>query len=194
MFTGIIETMGTIRNLTHSNGNLNISVESSISHELKKDQSVSHNGICLTVTRVKGNIHTVTAVEETLNKTNLDSLKPGDKINIERCLTLNQRIDGHIVQGHVDTTGICVGKVKKKGSTEFRIRFPKRFKKLIIEKGSIALNGISLTAFHVTDNEFSVAIIPYTLDHTTMNILKIKDQVNLEFDVIGKYVARLTKG
>lgn len=189
MFTGIIETTGTIEEITPSGDSLILSVRSSISSELRVDQSVSHNGVCLTVTRVTGNIHTVAAVAETLQKTNLGSVKRGDRINLERSLTLNQRIDGHLVQGHVDATGTCIKKLDMKGSTGFRIRFPDKFSRFIIEKGSIALNGISLTVFDVTCNEFTVAIIPYTLEHTVMNMLNINDQVNLEFDLIGKYVA-----
>lgn len=190
MFTGIIETIGIVQNIRREKNNLIFSIQSSISQELSPDQSVSHNGVCLTVTAVHHDIHEVVAVTETLQKTNLGSLKPDNEINLERSLTLQKLIDGHLVQGHVDTTGKCVQIQDKNGSIEFRIQFEEKFAPLIIEKGSIALNGISLTLFDVTKNEFSIAIIPYTLNHTTMHLLHNGDTVNLEFDLIGKYVAR----
>lgn len=193
MFTGIIEALGTVRDIRQEKDNLIFSIHSPISHELRPDQSVSHNGACLTVVAIDQDSHQVMAVAETLQKTNLRTLKPGDQINLERSLTLQKFIDGHLVQGHVDTTGKCLQIDNKNGSTEFRIRFPGKFARLIIEKGSIALNGISLTVFNVTENEFSVAVIPYTFEHTTMHLLREKDIVNLEFDLIGKYVTRWYK-
>lgn len=193
MFTGIIEALGTVRDIRQEKDNLIFSIHSPISHELRPDQSVSHNGACLTVVAIDQDSHQVMAVAETLQKTNLRTLKPGDQINLERSLTLQKFIDGHLVQGHVDTTGKCLQIDNKNGSTEFRIRFPGKFARLIIEKGSIALNGISLTVFNVTENEFLVAVIPYTFEHTTMHLLREKDIVNLEFDLIGKYVTRWYK-
>lgn len=190
MFTGIIEAIGIVREVRPQQDNLIFSIQSPISHELKPDQSVAHNGACLTVTSVDHSLHEVVAVAETLQKTNLGALKPGNEINLERSLTLQKFIDGHLVQGHVDTTGKCIRITKKNGSTEFRIQFPEKFAPLIIEKGSIALNGISLTVFDVTKTEFSIAVIPYTFDHTTMHSLKQGDSVNLEFDMVGKYVNR----
>lgn len=193
MFTGIIEALGTVRDIRQEKDNLIFSIHSPISSELRPDQSVSHNGACLTITAIDQDRHQVMAVAETLQKTNLRTLKPGDQINLERSLTLQKFIDGHLVQGHVDTTGKCLQMDNKNGSTEFRIRFPEKFAGLIIEKGSIALNGISLTVFSITENEFSVAVIPYTFEHTTMHLLREKDIVNLEFDLIGKYITRLYK-
>ncbi|TAN17087.1 MAG: riboflavin synthase [Chitinophagaceae bacterium] len=193
MFTGIIEALGTVTNIRQDKDNLIFSIHSPISRELRPDQSVSHNGACLTVTAIDHDRHQVIAVAETLQKTNLGTLKPGDQINLERSLTLQKFIDGHLVQGHVDTTGKCLQIANRNGSTEFRIRFPEKFAHLIIEKGSIALNGISLTVFSVTENEFTVAVIPYTFEHTTMHLLRENDIVNLEFDLIGKYVTRLYK-
>lgn len=190
MFTGIIETLGTVRNIRTQGNNLVFSIQSPISTELKPDQSVSHNGACLTVSSVHNDIHEVVAVAETLQKTNLGTLKPGDQINLERSLTLQKLIDGHLVQGHVDSTGKCMEVKNKNGSTEFRIQFPEKFAPLIIEKGSIALNGISLTLFDVTKTEFSIAVIPYTFEHTNIHLLQKGDTVNLEFDLIGKYTAR----
>lgn len=190
MFTGIIETIGIVGNIRQEKDNLAFSIRSAISRELKPDQSVAHNGVCLTVAVVNDNEHDVVAVAETLQKTNLGKLRPGMEINLERSLTLQKLIDGHLVQGHVDTTGQCIQIKNKKGSTEFRIQFPEKFAHLIIEKGSIALNGISLTLFDVMKNEFSVAVIPYTFKNTTMHLLQEGDTVNLEFDLIGKYVAR----
>lgn len=190
MFTGIIETIGTIKQVTNNGTNRSFFIDSSVSNELKTDQSVSHNGVCLTVEETGPGWHRVTAIEETLKKTNLGSWQPGMLVNIERCLKLDGRLDGHLVQGHVDTTGTCIKKEIKKGSWEFEFEFPKRFADLIIEKGSICINGISLTAFNVRRKKFSVAIIPYTFEHTNMKSLKEDDKVNLEFDLIGKYITR----
>lgn len=190
MFTGIIEATGTVISVENNGSNRVFKVRSSLSAGFKPDQSVSHNGVCLTVEEAEGDIHRVTAIYETLLKTNLGSWKKGDLINIERCLTPNGRLDGHFVQGHVDTTAVCIEKKALEGSCQFRFEFPAKFSKLVIEKGSIALNGISLTIFDVTEQQFTVAVIPYTLEHTNMKCLNINDSVNLEFDMIGKYVVR----
>lgn len=191
MFTGIIETTGTIEKITVSGTNRTFWIKSAISPELKVDQSVSHSGVCLTVEAVSNNVHQITAIEETLMKTNLGDWKEGDLVNMERCLLMNGRLDGHIVQGHVDTTAVCAAVVEKKGSWEYSFEMDKRFAALIIEKGSIALNGISLTIFNVKENGFTVAIIPYTYSHTNIQQLKAGDKVNIEFDMIGKYVNRM---
>jgi riboflavin synthase len=191
MFTGIIESLGNIQALSSHGTNRTFWIESAISSELKTDQSVSHNGACLTVEEIKENMYRVTAIEETLKKTNLESWKVGDLVNLERCLIMNGRLDGHIVQGHVDTTATCTAREELEGSWEFRFEFPKKFSHLIIEKGSIALNGISLTIFNVKKTSFKVAIIPYTFEHTNIQSVLPGSQVNLEFDMIGKYVARM---
>lgn len=190
MFTGIIEAIGRVESVRQQGSNLSFRVSSPISHELKIDQSVSHNGVCLTVERAGDGYHEVTAIEETLRKTNLAHWQTGSLVNLERCLTLNGRLDGHFVQGHVDTTGICQSRKELDGSWEFQISFPEKFAHLVIEKGSICINGISLTCYDVTRNELSVAIIPYTWQHTMLHTLQPGDQVNLEFDLIGKYLAR----
>lgn len=190
MFTGIIETVGKIIAIENKGANRVFRVQSSVSAELKPDQSVAHNGVCLTVERVQGDIHQVTAIQETLEKTNLGAWTAGNLINLERCLTPNGRLDGHFVQGHVDTTAVCIEKKELEGSWQFRFEFPEKFAKLVIEKGSIALNGISLTVFDVTERQFSVAVIPYTFEHTNMKSLDINNSVNLEFDMVGKYVVR----
>lgn len=190
MFTGIIEDVGTIISIEKQLENRLFTFQSALSNELKIDQSLSHNGVCLTVTKVENDRHQVVAVAETLKKSNLGLLKTGDKVNLERSLTLDKRLDGHLVQGHVDTTGTCISKTERKGSYEYKIRFPKEFSPFLIEKGSIALNGISLTIFDITAHEFSVAVIPYTFEHTNMHLLQVNDKVNLEFDLIGKYVLR----
>jgi len=193
MFTGIIESLGKVQALHSQGSNKTFWIESTISPALKIDQSVSHNGVCLTVEEVNGNLHRVTAIDETLQKSNLGSWKTGDLVNLERCLIMNGRLDGHIVQGHVDTTAICMDRKDLDGSWEYRFDFPKKFGHLIIEKGSISLNGISLTIFKVKKHSFSVAIIPYTFDHTNIQSIHPGDTVNLEFDMIGKYVSRLMK-
>ncbi len=190
MFTGIIEKTGTVAAIEINESNLKIWIRSSISTALKTDQSVSHNGVCLTVEEIVEDQYRVTAIQETLQKTNLATLKIGDLVNLERCMQLNRRIDGHIVQGHVDTTAACKNIVEKNGSWEFTFEIDTAFSTLIIEKGSIAVNGISLTIFNVTNTHFTVAIIPYTFEHTNIHFLKIDDLVNIEFDVIGKYVSR----
>jgi len=190
MFTGIIETLGCITAVETAGTNRTFRLKSPISQELKEDQSVAHNGVCLTVEKTENGEHSVTAVQETLKKTTLGTWKTGDWINLERCLTPSGRLDGHFVQGHVDTTGICIDKKTLDGSYVFRFEFPEKFALLIIEKGSVSLNGISLTVFDVMPNQFSIAVIPYTYIHTTMQYLKTGDAVNLEFDMVGKYVVR----
>lgn len=190
MFTGIIEAIGVLHHAETRAGNLILTVASPLSAELSVDQSLSHHGVCLTVTAIGEGTHQVEAVAETLEKTNLRWLKPGDRINLERALTIQQRLDGHLVQGHVDAVGRCLSREDRAGSQEFRIGFPQRFAPLVIEKGSIALNGISLTVFDVTDQAFTVAVIPYTAEHTTMAELQPGAHVNLEFDLVGKYVVR----
>ena len=193
MFTGIIETIGRVSSLKKDQDNLQITIESDLSNELKIDQSVSHNGVCLTVVALAEGTHTVTAISETLNKSNLGKLKVGDLLNLERCMQMNGRLDGHIVQGHVDQTGICTELIEKNGSWEYTISYDASIGNITVEKGSICVNGISLTVVNSKENSFSVAIIPYTYEHTNMKSLGIGDTVNLEFDIIGKYVARLTR-
>jgi len=190
MFTGIIETVGTVREIEKENGNLHFIIESTISEALQVDQSVAHDGVCLTVTSVSGNRHTVTAVAETLQKTNLGSWRTGRPVNLERALQLGERLDGHMVQGHIDGTGTCICKEDREGSSVFRFTFPEKFAALVIEKGSICVNGVSLTAFDITNDAFSVTIIPYTFTHTSFGILDAGQIVNLEFDILGKYFLR----
>ena len=191
MFTGIIETLGKVTNLRQEQGNLHITVESTIAQELKIDQSVAHNGVCLTVIALEDGKHTVTAIEETLNKTSLGQLKTGDLVNLERCMQMNARLDGHIVQGHVDQTAICVGYNELDGSWEYTFEYDAAVGNVTVEKGSICVNGISLTVVNSKANSFSVAIIPYTFEHTNLQQVRVGSVVNLEFDIIGKYVARL---
>lgn len=191
MFTGIIETLGTVQNIQKENENLHITLSSSITKELKIDQSVSHNGICLTVVHIKEDTYTVTAIKETIEKTNLSTWNIGDMVNLERAMKLGDRLDGHIVQGHVDQTGICKKIEDANGSFYFTFEYAKEQNNITIEKGSITVNGVSLTVVNSKENEFSVAIIPYTLEHTNFKNFKIGTKINLEFDVVGKYVARL---
>jgi riboflavin synthase len=191
MFTGIIEATGVVTDIITNGNNKSFWIESSVSSELQIDQSVAHNGVCLTVEEIKNNSHRITAIEETLAKTSLAKWAKHSVINIERCLTLSSRLDGHIVQGHVDTVATCTTIIEKNGSKEFTFQFDKRFASLIIEKGSIAINGISLTIFNVKDNMFTVAIIPYTFEHTNINQLQIGVDANIEFDMIGKYINRI---
>ena len=193
MFTGIIESLGKIRSIDTNGTNKTFWVESSLTAELKVDQSLSHNGVCLTVEEVKDNLHRVTAIEETLEKTNLGTWLPGDLVNLERCMVMNGRLDGHIVQGHVDATATCLLRTDKDGSWEYRFEFPKKFGHLVIEKGSISLNGISLTIFNVKKSKFDIAIIPYTFEHTNIQSVAPGSLVNLEFDLIGKYVNRMAE-
>ncbi|RAJ87543.1 riboflavin synthase [Chitinophaga dinghuensis] len=190
MFTGIIETQGEVISTRQEGGNLTITIKSAMAAELKIDQSVSHNGVCLTVTGVEGDTYTTVAVAETLQKTNLGLLTPGQKVNLERAMVFNARIDGHLVQGHVDTTGTCISRESQDGSWLFRFQYPGEFAGLLVEKGSICLNGISLTIFDVTNSEFSVAIIPYTFEFTNIQYIEPGSSINLEFDILGKYVAR----
>jgi riboflavin synthase len=190
MFTGIIEAFGVVKKIVKTGTNQTFWVESHISHELKVDQSVSHNGVCLTVESVAGDIHSVTAIEETLNKTNLGTLQEGDLLNLERCMIMNGRLDGHIVQGHVDSTAQCISVAEKEGSWEYEFEFNDKFAPLVIEKGSACINGISLTVFDVKRNSFKVAIIPYTYNHTNIKQVTAGSTVNIEFDVIGKYILR----
>lgn len=191
MFTGIIEATGKVEKLETESGNLHITVSSPISHELKIDQSVSHNGVCLTVVACNAQQHKVTAIAETLRKTNLGELNIGDVLNLERCMVLNSRLDGHIVQGHVDQTAKCINIVEENGSWVFQFEYEPSPQNLVVEKGSVCINGISLTAFDVLDDVFKVAIIPYTFEHTNMKYLSEESFANIEFDIIGKYVARL---
>ena len=190
MFTGIIECLGKITHISTTGLNRTFWIESQIYHQLAIDESVSHNGVCLTIEEIKDNSHKVTAIKETLDKTNLSKWKIGYTINLERSLTMNSRIDGHIVQGHVDTTVVCIDKKVLKGSTEFTFKFKKRFAPLIIEKGSVCVNGVSLTAFEVSKKKFTVAIIPYTMEHTNLLFIKAGSKVNVEFDILGKYIQR----
>jgi riboflavin synthase len=192
MFTGIIETLGTVINVVKEQENVHLTIKSSITNELKVDQSVAHNGVCLTVVAVNNDEYTVTAIKETLDKTNLGKLTKTDIINLERAMKLGDRLDGHIVQGHVDETGICTNIKDENGSTVYTFHYNSDKNNITIEKGSITVNGVSLTVVNSNKDEFSVAIIPYTKENTTFKTLQIDDKVNLEFDVIGKYVARLT--
>ena len=191
MFTGIIETLGEITGIQHDHTNIHFTISSPISHELKIDQSVAHNGVCLTVVALADDHHTVTAIDETLNKTNLGKLKVGSKVNLERCMQMNARLDGHIVQGHVDQTAICIKREELDGSWEYRFKYDASAGNVTVEKGSACVNGISLTVVNSERDEFSVFIIPYTFEHTNLHEVEPGDEVNLEFDIIGKYVARL---
>ncbi|HLT52616.1 MAG TPA: riboflavin synthase [Flavobacteriaceae bacterium] len=191
MFTGIVETLGLITKLEKVGGNLNITLKSTITSELKIDQSVSHNGVCLTVVRIDGDSYSVTAIEETLAKSNIGKLQEGQRVNLERAMKLGDRLDGHIVQGHVDQTGVCIEKTEHNGSWLFTFQYNTSTNNVTIEKGSITVNGVSLTVVNSQENAFSVAIIPYTYEHTNFCELQIGSEVNLEFDVIGKYVQKL---
>ena len=190
MFTGIVESLGEIVNINEELDNIHFTVRSEISPELKIDQSLSHSGVCLTVIDIEKNCHTVTAVKETLDKSALKNLKKGDVFNLERAMKLGGRLDGHLVQGHVDDIAKCVDVKMNEGSWIFTFSFNEKFKNLIIEKGSICINGVSLTVFNVTKNSFDVTIIPYTYDNTNFNKINIGDIVNIEYDMIGKYLAR----
>ena len=190
MFTGIIETVATVKEVAQDGSNVHFTIESSLANELKIDQSVAHDGVCLTVVAMSGSTYTVTAVEETLAKTNLGTWQRDHKINLERALKLGDRLDGHFVQGHVDTTGICIEKQTLDGSWLYRFRFPQQYAALVIEKGSICINGVSLTAFNAGRDELTVTIIPYTYTHTNFSTIEKDSVVNLEFDVLGKYLLR----
>jgi riboflavin synthase len=191
MFTGIIESLGTVAKLEKRGSNVTFSIQSPISKELKEDQSISHNGVCLTVTKVSGDTHLVTAIEETLSKSSLGNLKEGDLVNLERCLLNNGRFDGHIVQGHVDTIATCISVDDRNGSWIYDFNHPIAKDFITVEKGSIAVNGVSLTCFDARADGFKVAIIPYTFEHTNFKQIKKGSIVNLEFDILGKYVRRL---
>ena len=190
MFTGIVETVGEVYSIEENGTNRSFLIGCPISQEFKIDQSISHSGVCLTVESIDSHTHKVTAILETLEKTNLGNWTAGTLVNIERCLPMNGRLDGHLVQGHVDTTATCLSVDEKGGSWEYRFRIPEKFASLIIEKGSVCINGISLTLFDVGLNEFSVAIIPYTYEHTNIRQVQENDLVNIEFDMIGKYISR----
>ena len=191
MFTGIIESLGTVKNLVKEGENLHITIESNFTNELKIDQSIAHNGVCLTIVHINGKEYTVTAIKETLDKSNFKEIKIGDLINLERAMVLGARLDGHIVQGHVDQTATCTSVSEEDGSWIFSFNYDSLYNNITIEKGSITINGTSLTVVNSEKNSFSVAIIPYTYDNTNFHTFKIGTKVNLEFDVIGKYVARL---
>jgi riboflavin synthase len=193
MFTGIVETVGVVSEMKEENTNRHFRIESPISNELKVDQSISHNGVCLTVTKIEDGSYWVTAIDETLQKSNLQTLKPSSTINLERCMKADGRFDGHIVQGHVDQTALCESIKNADGSYVFQFSFKPTKSALIVEKGSICVNGVSLTCFNVSDDSFEVAIIPYTWEHTTFHSLKVGDSVNLEFDIVGKYVQAMMK-
>ncbi len=191
MFTGIIESIARIEKIVSEGTNKHFCFASPISHELKLDQSVSHNGVCLTVTNVEGNQHWVTAIDETLKKSALGLLASGDEVNLERCMIANGRFDGHVVQGHIDQTGKCISVEDAGGSWIFNFEYDPSLGNIIVEKGSISINGVSLTCFNSKDHGFTVAIIPYTFEHTNFHEIKAGTLVNLEFDIIGKYVRRL---
>jgi riboflavin synthase len=191
MFTGIIENLATVERITKDQGNIHLTVKSNITKELKIDQSLAHNGVCLTVVNIENDTYTVTAIKETLAKSNLGELKIGDKVNLERAMLLGERLDGHIVQGHVDQTAICTNVEEQDGSWMYTFKYDPSAENITIEKGSITINGVSLTVVDSKRNEFKVAIIPYTYENTNFHEFKIGTKVNLEFDVIGKYVARL---
>lgn len=192
MFTGIIETTGTVQELRSEGSNLHLRIKSDISGMLRVDQSVAHNGVCLTVTEITGDMHWVTAVDETLRRSNLGTLVNGSKVNLERCMPANGRYDGHMVQGHVDDTALCTEVKELDGSWlfYFRLSDPKQ-QELVVDKGSICINGVSLTVVNITDDMFYVTIIPYTFDHTNFGQLKAGDKVNIEFDILGKYIRKM---
>jgi riboflavin synthase len=191
MFTGIIEALGKVEKLEKERDNLHIWCSCSFTDELKIDQSLSHNGVCLTVVEIKGNQYRITAIKETLDKSNLANLKTGDVVNLERCMPANGRFDGHIVQGHVDQTAVCIERKEENGSWIFSFEYDITKGNITVEKGSITVNGTSLTVVNSQKNKFSVCIIPYTFENTNFKNIQVKDTVNLEFDIVGKYVARL---
>ena len=191
MFTGIVEAMGSLVKQVGKGTNVEFWFTSPFTQELKVDQSLAHNGVCLTVVEIQGEQYRVTAIDETLQKTNLGDLQIGQKVNLERCMAANARFDGHIVQGHVDLTGVCTEIVDQNGSWEYRFSYPKSSGHVTVEKGSICLNGTSLTVVDSQEDSFTVCIIPYTYEHTVFHQLKIGDRVNLEFDILGKYIKKL---
>ena len=191
MFTGIIESIGVVKSIHHDKSNINFSIISDLTSELKVDQSISHNGVCLTVVNLEKDSYTVTAIKETLDKTNLGKLKLGDQLNLERCLKVGDRLDGHFVQGHVDQIATCINVDNENGSWVFTFKYSPLNNNITIEKGSITVNGVSLTVVNSKESEFSVAIIPYTFDNTNFNSFKAGTLVNLEFDVFGRYITKL---
>jgi riboflavin synthase len=191
MFSGIIETTGKVERLKKEQSNLHITIRSSFTNELKIDQSIAHNGVCLTVVSLDDETYTVTAIDETLRKTNLGSLQTGDVINLERCIKAGDRLDGHIVQGHVDQTGICSAVSENNGSWIFDFEYDASTKNITVEKGSVCVNGVSLTVVNSKENSFSVCIIPYTFEHTNFHSIKKGTIINLEFDILGKYISKL---
>lgn len=191
MFTGIIETLGIVKEIQKDGGNLHLTISSDITKELKIDQSVAHNGVCLTVVAIDNDNYTVTAIKETIDKTTLGEWQVGDLVNLERAMKLGDRLDGHIVQGHVDQTGVCKSVAEANGSWYFSFEYDSKLNNITIEKGSITVNGVSLTVVNSQPNGFTVAIIPYTFEHTNFKTFKVGSKINLEFDVVGKYVARL---
>ena len=191
MFTGIVEALAKVERIEHDGSNIHFTFSCPFTHELKIDQSIAHNGVCLTVIRIDNNQYTITAIEETLKKTNLKDLQVGNYINIERCMPANGRFDGHIVQGHVDQTGKIISIIEKLGSWEFTIQYDSSLGNITVEKGSITINGTSLTVVNSRESTFSVCIIPYTFENTIFKYIKVEDIVNLEFDIIGKYIAKM---
>lgn len=191
MFTGIIESLGQLKSTRREGSNLHLTLECDFSSELKIDQSLAHNGVCLTVVEINDSEYTVTAIDETLKRSNLGDLQIGDEINLERCMAANGRYDGHIVQGHVDTMAECIKVTEKDGSWEYLFKHPAGHENLTVEKGSVTVNGVSLTVVHSDPEHFSVAIIPYTHEHTNFKHFKVGTKVNIEFDILGKYVARM---
>jgi len=194
MFTGIIESFGTLEKITQEGSNVHFDLKSSFTSELKIDQSLAHDGVCLTVVSVSPERYRVTAIDETISKTNLSGWIVGKKVNLERCMPANGRFDGHIVQGHVDQTGVVRGISDQNGSWIFDFEYEQTVGNVTVEKGSITINGTSLTCFNSEPGKFSVAIIPYTYEHTNFHQLQVGDLVNLEFDIVGKYIARMIKG
>lgn len=190
MFTGIIECTGKVLTVSKKGTNISFWIHSPVSGELKVDQSVSHDGVCLTIEALQEGMHCVTAIEETLSKTNLNGWETNTEVNIERCMLINGRLDGHIVQGHVDTTAVCIEKKELEGSWAYTFQFPTAFANLVIEKGSVAVNGTSFTCFTIKKDAFTIAVIPYTFDHTNIRHLEKGSIVNIEFDMLGKYVQR----
>jgi riboflavin synthase len=190
MFTGIIEAMGTVKKIETEGGNKHFTLTSHLAPELKIDQSLSHNGVCLTVVNIDEDTYTVTAIQETLDRSNLGELQEGDRVNLERAMRNDARLDGHIVQGHVDNTGTCIGVEEADGSWYYTFRYQPTPEHLLVDKGSICINGVSLTVVNPVDDQFSVAIIPYTYEHTNFKHFKPGTQVNLEFDILGKYIAK----
>ncbi|HIN40058.1 MAG TPA: riboflavin synthase [Flavobacteriales bacterium] len=191
MFTGIVETLGVVEHVQEKQANLEFGIKADFIEELEVDQSIAHNGVCLTIETLCLDYYTVTAIKETIGKTNLAEINAGDRINLERCLKANSRLDGHIVQGHVDQTAACKNIVEENGSWIFTFEYQKQHKNYLVEKGSVCINGVSLTLVNVSENSFSTAIIPYTFEHTNFHLLQIEDLVNLEFDILGKYVERV---